>query len=241
MRQIRRVVLSGPHKNALSTALMTAVIEALDDAGGEPVLLTGDGDAFSAGLDLREVAALDATGMERFLDLLESMAATLYRYPGPVAAAVNGHAIAGGCVLTLCSDYRVVARHDRLRIGLNEVALGVAFPPRTLAAVLSRLPRQHCEVVLLGAQLYGPDDALRLGLVDAVADDPVTEATRWLEVVATHDAAAYATTKLAVRDSLQEAAQAWPGWLRQALGTWTGPNLRAAVARLLGASRRSEP
>lgn len=231
---MRQITISGPGKNALSTAVMRALVDELDAAGGEPVLLTGAGDAFSAGLNLKEVAGLDGAGMEAFLVLLEQMVTSLYRYPGPVAAAVNGHAIAGGCVVTLCADHRVVASYPGLRVGLNEVALGVAFPPRTLAAVLSRVPRRHWETVLLGAQLHGPAEALRLGLVDVVAEDPVAEATRWLEVVGTFDRRAYAATKLALRDTLEAAGATWPEWLANAMPTWTQPAFREAIARVVG-------
>src|SRR4051812_20766858 len=98
------ITMSGPGKNALGTTMMIFLQEKLREAGGAPVLLTGAGDAFSAGLNLKEVASLDAAGMETFLRRLEALIEALYVYPGPVVALVNGHAIAGGCVLTLCCD-----------------------------------------------------------------------------------------------------------------------------------------
>src|SRR5262245_65510790 len=165
------IVLDGPGKNALSTTLMEALRERIRAAGGAPVLLTGAGDAFSAGLDLKHVVSLDQPGMARFLALLEDLVATLFAHPGPTVAAVNGHAIAGGCVLALCCDHRVITAEPRVRIGLNEVALGVPFPPRTLAAVLHRIPPRSRDEVLLGAELHPPDAALRLGLVDEIAAD----------------------------------------------------------------------
>ena len=92
------------------------------------MLLTGDGDAFSAGLNLKEVASLDAPGMERFLATLEKMVTTLFEYPGPTIAWVNGHAIAGGCVLALCCDHRVACQrgaHD----GPSAGRVMITFPP----------------------------------------------------------------------------------------------------------------
>src|SRR5436190_21503186 len=124
------ITMEGPAKNALGTAMMTFLLDQLREAAGRPVLLSGSGDAFSAGLSLKEVASLDAEGMLGFLGLLERCMSALYLYPGPTVALVNGHAIAGGCVLTLCCDYRISTSSPRTRIGLNEVALGVRFPPR---------------------------------------------------------------------------------------------------------------
>ncbi|MCA9565939.1 MAG: enoyl-CoA hydratase/isomerase family protein, partial [Myxococcales bacterium] len=121
---MRTIRIEGPGKNSLSSDLMNAIISGLHDAAGEPVLITGAGDAFSAGLNLKEMAGLDAAGMDRFLRTLEEMVVTLHHYPGPTAAAVNGHAIAGGCVITLCCDFRIMTTVPKARIGLNEVALG---------------------------------------------------------------------------------------------------------------------
>ena len=139
------LTLAGPGKNALSSVLMESIITRLREASGEPVLLIGAGDAFSAGLDLQEVAGLDRAGAERFLGTLERMTEALFTYPAPMVACVNGHAIAGGCVVELCADYRVLADQPKLRIGLNEVALGVQFPPTVLAVVRHRVPPRGLE------------------------------------------------------------------------------------------------
>ena len=154
------ITLDGPGMNALSFALMSALRDQLLAAAGQPVLLTGAGKAFSAGLDLKEVASLDPAGMTRFLDLLEEVVGLLYHHAAPTVAYVNGHAIAGGCVLALCCDRRICV-DGRLRVGLNEVAIGLRFPPRTLRVVRRQIPARHAHEVLLGAQLHGPADALR--------------------------------------------------------------------------------
>jgi enoyl-CoA hydratase len=227
---MRRIVLSGPSKNALGTGMMEGLLRQLREAGGEPVLLTGEGDAFSAGLDLAEVHALDGEGMTRFLTLLGDLTAALYHYPGPTAVAVNGHAIAGGAVLMLMCDHRVATTNPRARIGLNEVALGLAFPPRLLACVQDCVPRQHQIEVLLGAGLHEPQRALALGMVDAVAEDPVEVAAAWLERVSAHPAGAYAKAKVALRPA---PAVDDKDWLRDELETWAGEALKARIARFV--------
>src|SRR5215475_5138111 len=119
------IVLDAPGKNALGTALMSSLRDQLAKAANQPVLLRGMGDAFSAGLNLKEVSSLDGYGMRRFLALLDDLVLDLYTHPAPTVALVNGHAIAGGCVIALCCDQRIAQRNPRTRIGLNEVALGV--------------------------------------------------------------------------------------------------------------------
>ena len=96
------IQLAGPGKNALGTSLIETVLDQVSKADGAPILFTGQGDAFSAGLNLKEVESLDPEGMDAFLDRLVSFFRTVWLYPGPTAAAVNGHAIAGGCILAMC-------------------------------------------------------------------------------------------------------------------------------------------
>src|SRR6186713_1147523 len=160
------LIIEGPGRNALGTAVMQRLLTGLRDGGGRPLLLRGAGDTFSAGLDLKEVAGLEAPAMERYLLLLDDLIDALYCYSGPTVAAVNGHAIAGGCVLALCCDLRVMADDPKLRIGLNEVALGLEFPPKILALARRRLPPRWLERVVLEAGLHEPAAALALGLVD---------------------------------------------------------------------------
>ena len=233
------LTLDGPGKNALSSALMESVIERLRGANGEPVLLTGAGDAFSAGLDLKEVAALDRERAERFLGTLERMTEALFTYPGPLVACVNGHAIAGGCVMALCADYRVLADQPKLRIGLNEVALGVQYPPQLFAAVRHRVPPRTLERVVLEAALYDPQTALTLGLVDEVAADVHAVARRRLETLAAHPREAYVVAKRALRAGVMDVSESARRWFRDELvPSWVTPAVKERVTAVL-APRRS--
>ena len=198
-------------KNALGTETMTDLRSRLRDAAGAPVLLTGTGDAFSAGLNLKEVASLDAAGMRAFLDLLESLMVELFQYPGPVVAHVNGHAIAGGCILAIACDHRVAQRGRRVA------------PP-------------HLDRVVLCADLFGPDGALRTGLLDELADDAGAVARARLETLAAYPAEAYARNKLLLRGN--RAADLVPDDVaarafEQALPVWTSVAVKERVTRLL--------
>ncbi len=229
--------MNGPAKNALGSEMMAWLLARLGEANGAPLLLTGSGDAFSAGLNLKEVAALDADGMTRFLSLLERCMSALYLYPGPTVALVNGHAIAGGCVLTLACDYRVATSDPRARIGLNEVALGVRFPPRVLRIVTDRVPAASHVPAILGAELFPPERALALGLVDEVSADAAGVARTRLGALAAHPADAYAATKRALRGAIDAALasdEAEAAWLRECVPIWTGDAVKERVRRVLG-------
>jgi Delta3-Delta2-enoyl-CoA isomerase len=233
------LTLDGPGKNALSSAHMESIIARLREAAGEPVLLTGAGDAFSAGLDLKEVATLDRAGAERFLGALETMAEALFTYPGPMVACVNGHAIAGGCVVALCADYRVLADQPKLRIGLNEVALGVQYPPKVFAVVRHRVPPRGIERVVLEAALYDPQTALGLGLVDEVAVDVQATARARLETLAAHPREAYVAAKRALRADVTDLSEEAHRWFHDELvPSWITPAVKERVTAVL-APRRS--
>jgi len=228
------LTLDAPRQNALGLALMESVIARLRDAAGEPVLVTGAGDAFSAGLNLKEVAALDRRAGGRFLGVLEDMVEALFAYPGPMVAAVNGHAIAGGCVVALAADYRVLASAPQVRIGLNEVALGLEYPPKVFALVRYRIPPRGLERVVLEAGLYDPATALQLGLVDELAADPVAVATARLATLATHPRRAYVETKRTLRAGVLDVSEARRRWfLEELVPAWVTPEVKARVAEAL--------
>ncbi len=226
------LVLSSPGRNALGTRLMESVLAKLDEAGGAPVLLTGEGPAFSAGLDLKEVAALDLPGAEAFLGVLERMVDKLYRYPGPTVALVNGHAIAGGCVLALACDARVANTSLSARLGLNEVALGLQFPPSILDLVRRRVPPQHLETVVLGAALHLPEEAKQLGLLDSVVGDARAHALAMVQALGAHPPAAYAAAKRALRPALAGRPDEVRAFREEGMASWVSPELKATIARM---------
>ncbi len=229
------VRIEGPGKNALGTALIQSVLDQIEAADGAPLLLVGAGDAFSAGLNLKEVGSLDPDGMAAFLERLEDFFRTVWLYPGPTVAAVNGHAIAGGCILAMCCDHAVATDNPKARIGLNEVAIGLRFPPALLAFVRATVSAQHRNEVLLGAGLHGPQDALRLGLVQAVDSDPVAKAQAVLAKLARHPAEAYRATKMDLRDGVMTATnEERAAFQREVVPFWTSPALKEMIRKLLG-------
>ena len=127
--------------NAIGSAFLDRLSAQLDEveaSGAAALVLTGEGRAFSAGLDLPEISALDRSALERFIRRFSEVMLRVFALPVPVVAAINGHAIAGGCVLAMQADVRLAAGGD-YRIGLNEVAIGLGLP----AVVLETL---RCQV-----------------------------------------------------------------------------------------------
>ena len=231
---LTELTLDGPRKNAMSTVLMTKALEQIRSAAGRPLLVTGAGDAFSAGLNLKEVAAFDPLDMARYLLLLDELIDALFDYPGPTVACVNGHAIAGGCVLVLCCDLRVAADDPKIRIGLNEVARGLEFPPKILALARRRVPPRSIERVLLEAGLHDPRTAVQHGLVDEVAADAAATARAHLATLAAHPRAVYTATKRALRaGALALSDEQRRHFSDVVVPAWCAPEVKARVLAAL--------
>jgi enoyl-CoA hydratase len=160
--------------NALDIELcdgLAAQFEACRGSDTHAVVLTGQGPMFSAGVDLLRLSDGGAPYVRSFLPALHRLYHTVFFFPKPVVAAVNGHAIAGGCVLQACADKRI-AVSGAGRIGVTELLVGVPFPP--LAFEIMRFatpPAFFAETVLSGAT-YGPEIAQARRMVDELADGP---------------------------------------------------------------------
>jgi enoyl-CoA hydratase/carnithine racemase len=224
-----------PAKNALGNDLMGWLEFELERAGKEPILLAGTNESFSAGLNLKEVASFDERGMEAFLRRLDALAARLYQHPAPTVACVTGHAIAGGCVLMLCCDWRVARRDPKLKIGVNEVAIGACFPPAIFGIVQKRLAPHVRERLMLGAGLCNVDEALQLGLIDEIADDVEDQARMRIEMLASYPRAPYALTKQVLRQGVTDVSPAaLERFKKKEVPLWTSAEMKERVSLVLG-------
>jgi enoyl-CoA hydratase len=228
---MKTILLSGPGKNSLSTPLMERMLSEIRAAKDEPLFLTGEGDAFSAGLNLKEIAEHDVGGMTKFLGTLEELVKALFEHPAPTVAFVNGHAIAGGCVMTLCCDLRFMTARPGPRIGLNEVALGLRFPPLTFEMTRRRVSAQLLERVLLEAALYDAPNAQRLGLVDEIGEE--ADARAMLEKLAAHPREIYAAAKQAMRGTLTVPEEERRRFIDETIPYWASPALKERLRSVL--------
>lgn len=165
-------VLSMEHGkvNALDALLLERLSEEIDTIARSParaLVVTGGGGSFSAGVDLWRVLEGGPPYLESFVPLLSDTLSRIFSFPKPVVAALNGHAIAGGCVIACACDYRIMS-DGAGKIGVPELRVGVPFPPLALEIIRSVVPaRSVSRLIYLGA-LCGPGDALGMGLIDEV-------------------------------------------------------------------------
>lgn len=167
---VRELRLARPPVNALDAALTERLTAALLEApsqGARAIVLSGQPGLFSAGLDVPALLRADREGLRRLFRALLAVQSAIARSSIPVIAAITGHAPAGGTVLAIHCDYRVMASGP-YTMGLNEVEVGLT-PGPLLCRAFARLVGEHRAVVLLtrGA-LLDPATALAVGLVDEV-------------------------------------------------------------------------
>src|SRR5690349_24476621 len=202
---IAEIRLARPPVNALNMELIAALRDARAQAprdGARGLVISGAPGLFSAGVDVPELLQRDRTGVRAYWRELFALCADLARLPIPVVAAITGHSPAGGAVLALFCDYRVMAQGP-YRIGLNEVQVGLTVPDSIQHALRRVVGTYRAERLLVSGAMIEADAALACGFVDelTVAEQVTTRALHWLgELLALPSQAMLATRAFARAD-----------------------------------------
>ena len=213
-----------PPANAMDLTLLADMLEAIELLRGEKpraLVVAGRPGFFSAGADLKAVPGYDSEQQRAMVAHINTMALGMYELPWPVVGAITGHAIAGGLVLALCTDIRIVSSAGRY--GLTEVKVGVPYPQAAIGVVAAELAPHAARALALGNELIDAVEGVRLGVFDEVVE-PGAVVSRTLEVagaLASFPPEAYARTKRELRGAtaarLRAAAAEDPllgGWVR---------------------------
>lgn len=231
--------------NAMDVELVeeiTEVFRRLADDPARAVVLTGSGRSFSAGVDLRRYLADGASYVTAYLPRLSEAFRAVFDLPKPVVAAVNGHAVAGGCVLACCADLRLMADGPG-GIGVPELRVGVPFPRSALEILRYAVGAPAAARLVLGAAILRPAEAAAIGLVAEVV-----EPARLLEqaVAAAADLAenipadTFAVTKRQLHRETDERIDAYAAdedpavealWTTRATDGWTARYLESVTRR----------
>lgn len=230
------VKIERPPANAMNPELLeegTAVVEKLRRDPPAAVVLTGIPGYFSAGLDLKVAPTLDADGQRAMVAGINRIFSAWYTAPFPTVAAVTGHAIAGGMILALCCDYRVVGHAGKF--GLTEVKVGAPYPAAALAVVQAELSMAAARRLALRAHLIDAATAVADGAFDEQVDDEqvVTRAVERAEELAQLPARAYIQAKLAMRSRTIAALERIAADGDPLSQAWLGDETADAAARTL--------
>ncbi len=199
---IADLILQRPKVNAMNLELFDQFTSAFQRAARDPaiqgVLLRSEGRCFSAGLDLNEVLGLGSDGITAFLDALDKAIGAGFYCNKPVAAAVAGHALAGGLVLALSADF-VALQQGSYSLGLTELQVGVPFPRLAFEIVRDAIGPRALRRLVYTADRLTPQEAFELGIGDVLTDEAETAARHWLQKVTANPSATFAIAKRQIR------------------------------------------
>jgi enoyl-CoA hydratase len=239
--RIALMTLQHGKANALDTEFCNQLIHRFGELrnSADAIVLTGQGRIFCAGVDLKRALDQGASYLREFLPALSRAFDAVFFHPRPVVAALNGHAIAGGCVLACAADRRLMAP-DGGRIGVTELLVGVPFPGTAFEIMRHAAAPQYFEDLVFSGATYEAAAAKERGLIhEIVAPEVLMErACAEAERLAAISPAAFALTKVQSRrpaqDRLQREGTSVDAAVRE---IWLSPDtlarMREYVARTL--------
>jgi len=207
--RIASVVLSRGKVNALNEALVgelkTCFEELGDDEDVRAVILTGQGKFFSFGFDIPELVPYSKEAFSEFVAKFTDLYTQIFLFPKPVVAALNGHTIAGGCMLATACDCRIMVE-GKAKISLNEILLGSTVLTGAVEILKACVGQKNAETILYSGFMYTAEQALPLGLIHqkATEEDLYPEARRVAGEFAQADPAAFQGIKLLLRKPLAD-------------------------------------
>ncbi|MEM7407996.1 MAG: enoyl-CoA hydratase/isomerase family protein [Pseudomonadota bacterium] len=190
--------------NALDTEFCNGLVGKLDElrTSARGVVLTASGSIFSAGVDLHRVLQEDVGYVHTFLPALSRAFKALYAFPNPMVTAINGHALAGGCIIAIAADHRIMADAGAT-IGVPELRVGVPFPSMALE-MIRQVAGRHAERIVYRGERLSPATAQQLGLVDDLvsADELQTKAIDSVRDLCSLAPESFAVTKWQLREQV---------------------------------------
>jgi len=167
------ISLDRPPVNAINPDLVSNFTDVLDsfktNDAVNGVILQGRDGCFSAGLDITHLFPKDRSYIESFWKDFSSLLLNMFSYPKPLYSSISGHCPAGGTVMVIMTDYRIMSNRKYV-IGLNEVDVGLTVPYGIGMVFQYVVGMRNAEDLLLKAKLISPDEALHVGLVDELCD-----------------------------------------------------------------------
>jgi len=238
---IRELRLDRPPVNALTGELILALRQAVEAAprqGVRALILSGSPGRFSGGLDIPLLLECDRSAIAELWRGLYALLRALAASSIPVAAAITGHAPAGGTVLPMFCDWRVMAAGD-FKMGLNEVQVGIPLPTVIVAALRRIVGPRRAEHLAVSGALLSPVQALEIGWIDEIAppDQVIERAQKWCESLLALPSDAMTETRREARaDLVAIFDRNLEAELDDVIAAWWNPStqttLRAVAARL---------
>ncbi len=199
------------------------------------MIFTGQRNFFCVGLDVLELYHYDAPAMAKFWTDFTDMVHELTAFSKPLISAITGHSPAGGCLLAICCDYRVMINEPRFRIGLNEVPVGIVVPNGILALYGFWLGKGKAYQMLMQGHLFEPQDALQVGLVDEIVEREkvLEQAEKKMKFYLSFPYKVWRNTKQNLRIQLLEESVITEKEKEDTLEKWWDPVSRKALEKVV--------
>jgi enoyl-CoA hydratase len=230
--------------NALDVELMrdlSGALQGVRHSQARAVVLTGTGGIFGAGVDLFRVLSGGDAYASEFVPGLARFLVELFEYPLPLVAAVNGHAIAGGCIVACACDYRIMAE-GKGTIGVPELLVGVPFPAAAIEIMRFAVPPHELQALIYTGRACGAEEAARRGLVNETvsADQLLDRARQVAQQLARVPPAVFAGTKQALRTDVLARLRA-DRTLDDVVRHWASAETRAHIQQYLDRVVKKQP
>ncbi len=158
---------ANPINQSFVSELRDVLKECLSDDQIKGAIINGKENFFSAGLDLPELYNYNEQEFSVFWKDFMGLVSDLVSFNKPLVASITGHAPAGGCIIAICCDYRVMAEGN-YKIGLNEIPVGIIVPRGIFDIYSFWIGQRRAFNYLMEGKLYSPQHAMEIGLVDEV-------------------------------------------------------------------------
>lgn len=235
---IATVTISRGKVNAINVVMVEQIQEALSGIEANErvraVILTGRGKFFTFGFDIPEFMTFSREEFSRYLFKFTDLYAHIFIFPKPVIAALNGHTIAGGCMIASACDYRLMVK-GKAKISLNEITFGSSVFAGNTAILKYCVGTVNAQDILYSGKMYTADEALELGLVNMVTseDDLLIEAEVAAKKLAAKDPVAFKSIKLILRKpTLEEIARLEDESIREFVEIWYSENMRSNLSQI---------
>ena len=207
--EIATVTLSRGKVNALNEPMVEEITKSFEDLATDnevkSIIFTGSGKFFSFGFDVPEFLSYPKNDFLRYLEKFTNLYTYVFTFPKPIVAALNGHTIAGGCMLATACDFRLMVT-GKAKISLNEITFGAAVFAGSAEMLRYCVGSGNAQSILYSGAMYSAQEALQLGLVDQVSsEDALAEDARKVaQALAQKDSSAFRSIKHLLRKPVAE-------------------------------------
>ncbi len=222
---------SNPINEEMVEDLITLLNIVKEDDSKEGLILTGKPNFFSAGLDIVELYDYDKTQFEAFWNRFIKMMHEFVAFPKPFIAAITGHSPAGGCVMAIGCDYRVMAE-GKYKIGLNEIPVGIIVPTSIYETYAHWVGTRNAYQYIMEGRLMDGKEALKIGLIDELVDpkEVLIRAEEKMKTYLSFEQNAWKKTKRNLRSSLIDVSSPKNmSGVEESLEQWWSPTVRGML------------